>query len=283
IGHDTAFPAMLKFLPIGFMGLMVGGLIAANSSTILTHLNWGASYLVHDFWRQFIRKGATEKHYVLMGRLGTVLLFFCSSALVFVLDSAKNAFDIILQIGAGTGLLYLVRWFWWRVNAWCEVVAMISSFAISLVFLALAKSGHPVSTHVALMLTVLVTTICWVATAYLGPATDRGVLIDFYKKVRPFGPGWTKVREDAGLAKDWEGQKAVGDNIPLALLGWFAGCIMIWSALFTVGNFLYGRWAYTMLLLATFVVSGTVIVHIVNRLWAGGRAEDDAEATPARG
>ncbi|HOQ60091.1 MAG TPA: Na+:solute symporter [Vicinamibacterales bacterium] len=283
IGHDTAFPAMLKFLPIGFMGLMVGGLIAANSSTILTHLNWGASYLVHDFWRQFIRKGATEKHYVLMGRLGTVLLFFCSSALVFVLDSAKNAFDIILQIGAGTGLLYLVRWFWWRVNAWCEVVAMISSFAISLVFLALAKSGHPVSTHVALMLTVLVTTICWVATAYLGPATDRGVLIDFYKKVRPFGPGWTKVREDAGLAKDWEGQKAVGDNIPLALLGWFAGCIMIWSALFTVGNFLYGRWAYTILLLATFVVSGSVIVHIVNRLWAGGQAEDDAEATAARG
>src|SRR5512136_1984145 len=113
LGHDIAYPAMLKFLPVGFMGLMVGGLIAANSSTILTHLNWGASYLVHDFYRRFIRKDATEKHYVLAGRLTTIGLFLCSSVLVFVLDSAKDAFDIILQVGAGTGLLYLVRWFWW--------------------------------------------------------------------------------------------------------------------------------------------------------------------------
>src|SRR5512136_31201 len=113
LGHDIAYPAMLKCLPVGFIGLMVGGLIAANSSTILTHLNWGASYLVHDFYRRFIRKDATEKHYVLAGRLTTIGLFLCSSVLVFVLDSAKDAFDIILQVGAGTGLLYLVRWFWW--------------------------------------------------------------------------------------------------------------------------------------------------------------------------
>ena len=129
LGHDIAYPAMLKFLPAGFVGLMVGGLIAANSSTILTHLNWGASYLVHDFYRRFIRRDADEKHYVMAGRVATVGLFFASSALVFVLDTAKDAFDIILQVGAGTGLLYLVRWFWWRVNAWCEVVAMVSSFA----------------------------------------------------------------------------------------------------------------------------------------------------------
>src|SRR3954464_12047249 len=138
IGHDIAYPAMLKFLPAGFIGLMVGGLIAANSSTILTHLNWGASDLVPDFYRRFIRTDADERHYVFAGRITTVGLFICSSGVVYLLDTAKSAFDIILQIGAGTGLLYLVRWFWWRVNAWCEIVAMLSSFLASLVLLMLA-------------------------------------------------------------------------------------------------------------------------------------------------
>src|SRR5512139_65834 len=124
IGHDIAFPAMLTFLPIRFIGLMVGGLIAANSSTILTHLNWGASYLVHDFYRRFIRRDASEGHYVRAGRVATVLLFFASSALVFVLETAQDSFNIMLQVGAGTGLLYLMRWFWWRITAWCEIAAM---------------------------------------------------------------------------------------------------------------------------------------------------------------
>ena len=140
IGHDIAFPAMLRFLPVGWVGLMAGGLIAANSSTILTHLNWGSSYLVHDFYRRFIRKEAGEAHYVMMGRLSTVALFLCAAGLTFVLDTAKDAFDIILQIGAGTGLLYLVRWFWWRVNASCEIVAMIGSFAVSLAISAVSGS-----------------------------------------------------------------------------------------------------------------------------------------------
>src|SRR5258708_23914598 len=118
LGHDIAYPAMLKFLPPGFIGLMVGGLIAANSSTILTHLNWGASYLVHDFYQRFVRKDADEKHYVLAGRLITIGLFLCASATVFVLDKANDAFDIILQVGAGTGGLYLLRWFWWCMSAW---------------------------------------------------------------------------------------------------------------------------------------------------------------------
>ena len=264
LGHDIAFPAMLKFLPVGFVGLMVGGLIAANSSTILTHLNWGASYLVHDFYRRFMRPDADERHYVRAGRVATVILFFCSSGMVFLLDSAKDAFDIILQIGAGTGLLYLVRWFWWRVNAWSEVVAMLSSFAISMVFLVLAKSGHPVSTHIALVLTVIATTICWVVTAYVGPETDRQVLIEFYRKVRPAGSGWEPIRVAAGIAP---GDTAPGDNIPMALLGWVAGCTAIWSALFTVGNFLYGRTSEALFLLAVFAVSGFVLLRVVQRLW----------------
>jgi SSS family solute:Na+ symporter len=268
LGHDIAYPAMLKFLPVGFIGLMVGGLIAANSSTILTHLNWGASYLVHDFYRRFLRKGAAEKHYVLMGRLVTVGLFLCSSGLVFLLDTAKDAFDIILQVGAGTGLLYLVRWFWWRVNAWCEVVAMISSFVVSAGFLVLGKIGYTVSTHVALMLTVLITSLCWYATAWIGPETDRGTLIAFYLKVRPFGPGWAPIREAAGVTD--EEARSSRENIPMALLGWATGCAAIWSGLFTLGNFLYGRTVPALALLVTFLVSGTVLVRVVNRLWTNG-------------
>ncbi len=271
LGHDIAYPAMLKFLPVGFIGLMVGGLIAANSSTILTHLNWGASYLVHDFYRRFIRKDASEKHYVMMGRLATVGLFVCASGMVYLLDTAKDAFDIILQIGAGTGLLYLVRWFWWRVNAWCEVVAMISSFAVSLVLLILARNGIHFSTHIALIITITITTVSWLVTAFAGPQTDRKVLIDFYRKVLPFGPGWRRVREEAGITE--EQARATHENIPMALLGWVTGCTVIWSALFTVGNFLYGRLSYAFILLAIFIVSALALIYLVNRLWAtsGGR------------
>ena len=266
LGHDIAYPAMLKFLPVGFIGLMVGGLIAANSSTILTHLNWGASYLVHDFYRRFMRRDATEKHYVLAGRLTTVGLFFCASGLVFVLDTAKDAFDVILQVGAGTGLLYLVRWFWWRVNAWCEVVAMVSSFTVSVVLLILAKNDVHFSTHVALLLTIAVTTVCWVATAYLGPETDRKVLIEFYKKIRPFGPGWTHVRLEAGIAEsDARGRH---ENIPMALLGWVSGTTVVWSALFMIGNFLYGRMNNAIMLFAIFLVSGAALLYVINRLWS---------------
>src|SRR5689334_11391454 len=265
LGHDIAYPAMLKFLPVGFIGLMVGGLIAANSSTILTHLNWGASYLVHDFYRRFLKPSADEKHYVLVGRLTTIGLFAGASGMVYLLDTAKDAFDIILQVGAGTGLLYLTRWFWWRVTAWCEVVAMISSFGMSILLLILAKNGVHLSTHLALILTIAVTTICWVATAYLGPQTDRQVLISFYRKVRPAGPGWAPIRAAAGLTAAEAATR--GDNIPMALLGWVAGCTMIWSALFTVGNYLYGRGGYAIGLLVIFLISGGVLLYVIRELW----------------
>jgi Na+/proline symporter len=269
IGHDTAYPAMLKFLPVGFAGLMVGGLIAANSSTILTHLNWGASYLVHDFYRRFWRRHETEKHYVMAGRVVTMLLFICAAGMVYLLDTAKSAFDLILQVGAGTGLLYLVRWFWWRVNAWCEVVAMASSFGISLIILSLHRAGVDFSTHKALMTTVAVTTVCWVLTAFFGPETDRRTLIDFYRKTRPFGPGWSVIRKEAGISI--EEAQATHQNIPLALLGWTAGCTVVWSSLFTVGNFLYGRMNYALGLAGVFCVSGFVLIWVINRLWGGKR------------
>jgi solute:Na+ symporter, SSS family len=264
LGNDIAYPAMLTFLPAGFIGLVVGGLIAANSSTILTHLNWGASYLVHDFYRRFINQSATERHYVWAGRLATVVLFICASALTFFLDTAKDAFDLILQIGAGTGLLYLLRWFWWRINAWCEVVAMVSSFAISLILFALNKNGLKLSTDVALIITVAFTTLCWMLTAFFGPPTDRQTLIDFYRKVRPFGPGWRRIQLEAGIP---DSERDPGTNIPLALLGWVSGCVAIWSGLFTMGNFLYGRTGMGFALLLAFIASGLVVLRVTRRLW----------------
>jgi Na+/proline symporter len=267
IGPDIAFPAMLRFLPAGWIGLMVGGLIAANSSTILSHLNWGASYLVHDFYRRFLRRSETEAHYVLMGRLATLLLFILSAALVFVLQTAQEAFYLILQVGAGTGLLYLLRWFWWRINGWCEVAAMLSSFLISLVFFVLKRQGTLFTTDQQLLFTVLVTTICWVATAYLGPQTDKQTLIDFYKKVQPFGPGWRKIQLESGVSDAEVAAWQKTDNIPLAMLGWVTGTVLIWSALFTVGNFLYGRLGYGFGLLAVSVVSGLLLIGVIKKLW----------------
>ncbi len=265
IGHDSAFPAMLKFLPTGFVGLMVGGLIAASSSTILTHLNWGSSYLVHDFYRRFISSSATERHYVNVGRACTVGLYIVAALLSQVMSSAQEAFEILISIGAGTGLLYLLRWFWWRINAWCEVVAMVSSFAISVTFFVMKKTGHPLPFAQTVIGSVVFTTICWVITAFVSAPTQREKLVAFYRKVHPAGPGWSKVRQDAGVTEAEAAQH--GDHMGMATVGWISGCAVIWSSLFAIGNFLYGRTQSALILSGVFVVSGTVLLYVVNHLW----------------
>jgi hypothetical protein len=186
---------------------------------------------------------------------------------VFVLQTAQEAFYLILQVGAGTGLLYLLRWFWWRINGWCEIVAMLSSFLISLIFFILKGQGMIVSTDRQLIFTVIVTTICWVAAAYLGPQTDKQTLIDFYKKVQPFGPGWRQIRAISGVSDAEVAAWEKTDNIPLAMVGWVTGTVLIWAALFTVGNFLYGRLGYGFGLLGVSVASGAVLISVIRRLW----------------
>jgi Na+/proline symporter len=271
IGHDSAFPAMLKFLPVGFVGLMVGGLIAANSSTILTHLNWGSSYLVHDFYRRFIRSDASEKHYVNTGRLCTVFLYVIAALLSHELTSAQDAFQILISVGAGTGLLYLLRWFWWRINAWCEVVAMASSFAISVVFIIMEKAGHPMPFAQTTLLSVAFTTACWLVTAFVSAPTNRDRLISFYKKVHPAGPGWATIRRAAGVS---EADAALhGDHMGLATLGWVSGCATIWSSLFAIGNFLYGRMGLAWTLTGIFLISGTVLLLVINHLWSNNASK----------
>jgi len=265
IGHDSAFPAMLKFLPVGFVGLMVGGLIAANSSTILTHLNWGSSYLVHDFYRRFIAKEASEKHYVNVGRFCTVGLYILAALLSTVLNSAQDAFEVLISIGAGTGLLYLLRWFWWRINAWCEIVAMISSFAVSVVFFIMKKAGHPLPFAHTVLFSVGATTVCWLIAAFLGAPTSRETLVAFYKKVHPAGPGWTVIRKEAGVSED---EAALhGDHMGMAFAGWISGCLVIWSSLFSIGNFLYGRISMALTLAVLTISSGSVLLYVIKHLW----------------
>ncbi len=286
IGHDIAYPAMMSLLPAGFFGLMIAALLSANSSTILTHLNWGASYCVHDFYRIFVAPGKSEKHYVMVARFATLIIFLTSCYLaLFVLQSAKQGFEILLQIGAGTGLLYLVRWFWWRINAWSEIVAMVVSFLISVIFVVGDKMAWWCSTHETavnlletmqrdvlvlgtyqrLVITIAITTTCWVLAAFFGPKTDMETLIAFYKKVKPAGWGWEPVRKAAGMSR--EEVKSTGDNFPMSLLGWSCGCAMIWSSLFLVGNILYGRMGFAALCGVIFVCTGIVVVRVVNRLW----------------
>jgi SSS family solute:Na+ symporter len=268
LGHDSAFPAMLKFLPAGFVGLMVGGLIAANSSTILTHLNWGSSYLVHDFYRRFINPGSIEKHYVNVGRACTVGLYVAAAFLSRQLESSQEAFEVLISIGAGTGLLYLLRWFWWRINAWCEVVAMVSSFTISVVFFTMKKTGHPLPFAETVLYSVAFTTLSWLVTAFVTPPSTRECLIAFYKKVHPSGPGWTMIRKEGGVSLS---EAALhGDHMGKATIGWISGCVTIWASLFAIGNFLYGRLELALILTGVLTVSGLVLLYVVNTLWDRG-------------
>ncbi|MDP1857243.1 MAG: sodium:solute symporter family protein [Gemmatimonadaceae bacterium] len=262
IGHDMAYPAMLKFLPAGFLGAMVAGMLAAYRSTIETHLNWGTSYLVHDFYRRFLKPGETEKHYVLVGRLTTAGLMVCAALLTFALDTAKESFDLILSIGAGTGLLYILRWFWWRINAWSEVAAMVSSFVLALGFFIARKFGFVVQSEVSLVITIVASTIVWMTVTYLAPQTDNARLVSFYKLIRPSGPGWKDIRAQCGTT-------AAPDSLTLALVGWMLGITFVYAALFGVGSFLYGRTGTGIAWLVAFVICGLGLMRVMPRLWAG--------------
>ncbi len=256
VGHDMAYPAMLRFLPSGLLGLMVAGLLAAYISTISTHLNWGTSYLVHDLYRRFVRPDASERHLVAVGRLVTALLMLLAALLTYVLDTARSSFELLLSIGAGTGLLYLLRWFWWRINAWSEIAAMATSFVLAAFFFIAGKQGAGVPSHVALIITVAVTTVVWIAVAYLTPQTDRATLVNFYRLVRPGGSGWEPIREEAGV-----GPQAGG--FAQSLLGWVAGCVFVYAALFGTGSFIYGNMSIAIFWLAAFVVSGVILARVL--------------------
>lgn len=263
LGHDMAYPAMLKFLPHGVLGLMIAGMEAAYRSTIMTHLNWGSSYLVHDFWRRFVVKDRSERYYVLMGRVCTGMLMLLAALLTFVLDNAKQSFELILSIGAGTGLIYLLRWFWWRINAWCEIAAMASSFIVALGFFIANKRGADIPPYTGLLTTIAVTTAVWLVAAVLTPQTDRAVLLAFYRKVRPAGPGWRSVRAEAGIG-------ASPDSLPQAFLAWICGIFMVYGALFGTGALLYGRTGTGVFWIVVGVLGTAGLLVLWPKFWGRG-------------
>lgn len=257
LGHDMAYPAMLTLLPHGLIGLLVAALLAAYVSTMTTHMNWGASYLVHDFYRRFINDAHDDRHYVWLGRGVSAALMIIAGLLSFGLDSAKQAFDLMLSIGAGTGLIYLLRWYWWRINPWSEIAAMVASFAAAAAMFVAAKRGSAIATHHAMIASVAFTTVVWVVVTWVTRPSTRETLIRFYRLVRPGGPGWSSIRRDAGV-------EASPDSLPHALLGWALGCVLVYSALFGAGSFIYGRMLPGAAFAILFVASGLGL----KRLWA---------------
>ncbi|MBV9263741.1 MAG: Na+:solute symporter [Candidatus Eremiobacteraeota bacterium] len=260
LGNDIAYPAMLVFLPAGFAGFMVAGIFAAYRSTIETHLNWGTSYLVHDLYQRFIRPQSSQRELVLMGRVVTALLMALGIVLTLLLDNAKNAFNLLLSIGAGTGLIYLLRWFWWRINAWSEVSAMCASFAVSLGFLIAAKSGHPADSVTTLLVTIGVTTVVWIAVTFATPPVDADTLRAFYAKVGPAGPGWRRVARAGGLPPS-------EDSLTLAFAGWVLGLAAVYGALFGAGGFVYGRIAQGVIWSAVSLAACCGLLAIGRRAW----------------
>jgi len=238
VRNDLAYPAMLVFLPHGLLGLVVASLAAAYMSTISTHLNWGASYVVDDFYRRFLLDGKDDRHYVAVGRVTTVGLIVLAGVVSLWLENALQAFQILLQIGAGTGLVFLLRWFWWRINAWSEVSAMVVSFAVAIYFQFVhTKLGFaPMDPSLQLVVGVVLTTVGWLTVTLLTQPASLETLQTYYRTIRPFGAGWRRV---LSLGPEEPGPDAGG--VAAGFLGWFLALAAVYGALFGTGFILYGE------------------------------------------
>ena len=261
VGNDLAYPAMISFLPSGLLGLLVASLIAAFMSTISTHLNWGSSYLVHDFYRRFFITDKSEKHYVFMGRVFTVLLMIISAFFALYLNNSLQAFGIILQIGAGTGLIFILRWFWYRINVYSELTAMIVSFLVALAFEFIIPNNFSVEEK--LIIGVTITTISWLTVTMITPPSSMDVLQNFYKKIQPGGPGWKKIVEESENSGVIISGKKEKWDVPSGILCMVFGSISVYSVLFGVGYILYSKTTLGLV----FVIISAISVLLLMKFW----------------
>ena len=245
--------AFVDLLPTPWRGFMLAGFAAAYMSTIGTHLNWGASYLVNDFYKRFMNKDAPQKHYVNVGRVATVVLFLLSIIVTSQLSSVEKAWKFLLAMGAGTGLVLILRWYWWRISAWSEISAMTVSFLASLVFMNVIPprfaAGDPNADAWIMISTVAVTTVTWIVTTFLTKPEPDATLDAFYRRVRPGGPGWRQVSERLGYGRE---------SIPggaLAWTNWIAGIVAVYSTLFGIGKLVFGQLATGLMLLAVAIAA----------------------------
>ncbi len=279
---DIAYPGMIARLPAGLLGLVVASLIAAHMSTVATHVNWGASYVVNDFYLRFLKPGATPRQQVRVARGATVLLLVAGSGMALLLQGAKGAFDVLLQVGAGTGLLYILRWFWWRINAYSEIAAMVISFAVAVLFSCVAE---PLGIEAALreagwlrimaypgwklVIGIAVTTAGWLTVTGLTPPEPMPVLAAFCRRIRAGGPGWRAVERWAAARGEPVDARDGRSDLPLGLLCMLLGCAAVWGLLFAIGYGLYGKGGYALALGAVALTATVALLRLVPRIRFG--------------
>ncbi|MHB1223442.1 MAG: sodium:solute symporter family protein [Gemmatimonadaceae bacterium] len=245
--------AFVDLLPSPLRGFMLVGFAAAYMSTVATHLNWGSSYLINDVYRRFIRKEASDKHYVAVSRLATLVLFGLSIIVTWQLDTVESAWRFLIAMGAGTGLVLILRWYWWRINAWSEISAMTTSFIVSMVAMSVIPprfaAGDPNADAWIMLITVAVSTVAWVAVTMLTAPESDAVLDSFYRRVRPGGPGWARVSARLGYGRE---------RIPggaLAWTNWVAGVVAVYATLFGIGKLVFGEMTAALVTLAVAAVA----------------------------
>jgi Na+/proline symporter len=260
--------AMVDLMPGGWRGFMLAGFAAAYMSTVGTHLNWGASYLVNDVYRRFLKKDASERHYVAVSRLATVVLFLLSVGVTANLSTIEGAWRFLLAIGSGTGLVLILRWYWWRINAWSEIAAMVASAVVSLAAFALITNPYAASDPrhageelriqaLVMLVTVAVSTLVWLVATFATRPESDATLEAFYRRVRPGGPGWARVSERLGFGRE---------RIPggaLSFVNWILGVVLVYTSLFGIGRLVFGSLGEGVLLLAIALVSfGTILRNL---------------------
>lgn len=273
LGHDLAYSAMLTKLPSGLLGVVLASLIAAYMSTISTQLNWGSSYLVFDFYKQQINPNATEKQMVAFGRVSTVLLMILSALLALAMQNAMDVFNLLLSFGAGTGLIFILRWFWWRINAWSEITAMFASGILSILIATTSLKGILFDTETGIFpdwgelpFIMIVTTVIWLTATFVTQPESKEVLQSFYKKIQPGGPGWAKVVREA----EEDNVKIVSTdekwNVPSGITAMLLGVALVYSIMFATGYWIYGRTTMALILTGVALVSGLLLIKAWNRM-----------------
>ena len=268
IGHDLAYPAMLTLLPSGLLGLVLASLVSAYMSTISTHLNWGSSYVVNDFYKALIKDDGDERALVNVGRISVICLMIVSSIVALLLNNALQLFQIILMFGAGTGSIFILRWFWWRINAWSEIAAMICSGVVSILFEftpigSMIFSEDFIQPYFKFPMVVLITTFVWVVVTFMTKPDDDETLVKFYKKTKPGGPGWKRIKDLAKLSESENNSEWI---VPRGILCMILGCFAIYSALFSTGYFIYGEITSGIIFLTTTIIFSYILFNISKKI-----------------
>ncbi len=273
LGHDLAYSAMLTKLPSGLLGIVLASLMAAYMSTISTQLNWGSSYIVFDFYKQQVNPQATEKQMVRVGRISTVILMILSAFLALAMQNAMGIFNLLLSFGAGTGLIFILRWFWWRINAWTEISAMFSSGILAILLETTSLRPFLFHPETGLMpewgelpFIMVVTTAIWLSVTYMTQPETKEVLRSFYKRIQPGGPGWSKVVEEAKI----DSVDIVNPNekwsVPSGIAAMLLGVILVYSLMFATGHWIYGKTTSAMVLTGVVIVSGFLLIRAWNKM-----------------